>query len=126
MGITLDTGALIDLEDRGSRMAKVLHVANAAGGIRITAPAAVVAEWWRGSSRRSNGILAMFTVEPLSEHLAKLAGEALAAVPSATPVDAMVMVSAALRGDVVYTSDEADLVELRDGRFPNVRVLRVS
>lgn len=40
-------------------------------------------------------------------------------------VDALVMVSAALRGDVVYTSEEADLGRLRDLRFPNTRVLRV-
>ena len=36
----------------------------------------------------------------------------------------MVMVSAAIRGDVVYTSDEDDLVRLRE-HCPNTRVLRV-
>ena len=123
--ITLDTGALIALERRSSRMWKIVHEATLWRGI-ITAPAAVVAEWWRGASRRSDDILAMLDVEPLSERLAKLTGEALAAVPTATVVDAMVMASAALRGDVVFTSDEGDLMRLRDGHFPNVRVLRVS
>ena len=52
------------------------------------------------------------------------AGEAIAAVPSATAVDAIVMASAAQRGDVVYTSDFEDLERLRQ-RFPSVRVLRV-
>jgi hypothetical protein len=40
-------------------------------------------------------------------------------------VDAAVMASAALRGDVVYTSDVDDLEQLRE-HFPSVRVLRVS
>ena len=105
-------------------MAKVIHEATVERVI-ITVPAAVVAEWWRGSSRARDGILAMLNVEPLSERLAKLTGEALAAVQRATVIDAMVMASAALRGDVVYTSDEADLLRLRDGRFPTTRVLRV-
>jgi hypothetical protein len=123
MGITLDTGALIALERRSHRMWKIVDTTEA--GIVITVPAAVVAEWWRGGGGRREGILGMFDVEPLSERLAKLTGEALAAVKGATVVDAMVMVSAALRGDVVYTSDEADLVRLRDGHLPNTRVLRV-
>jgi hypothetical protein len=124
MGITLDTGALIALERRSLRMAKIIHEATAER-VAMTVPAAVVAEWWRGGSRRLDGILAMFNVEPLSERLAKLTGAALAAVRGASVVDAMVMVSAALRGDVVYTSDADDLVRLRDGYFPNTRVLRI-
>ena len=123
MGITLDTGALIALERRSPRMAKIIHEATAERVV-VTVPAAVVAEWWRGSSRRTGGILAMFNVEPLTERLAKLTGEALAAVEGASVVDAMVMVSAAIRGDVVYTSDEDDLVRLRE-HCPNTRVLRV-
>jgi predicted nucleic acid-binding protein len=123
MGITLDTGALIALERRSHRMWKIVDTTEA--GIVVTVPSVVVAEWWRGSSRRLEGILGMFDVEPLSERLAKLTGEALAAVKGASVVDAMVMVSAALRGDVVYTSDEDDLVRLRDARFPNTHVLRI-
>ena len=123
MGVTLDTGALIALERRSQRMWKIVDTTTA--GVVITVPSAVVAEWWRGSSRRLEGILSLFDVEPLSERLAKLTGEALAAVRGASVVDATVMVSAALRGDVVYTSDEDDLVRLRDARFPNTRVLRI-
>ncbi|MDB4936719.1 MAG: hypothetical protein JWP87_3691 [Labilithrix sp.] len=124
MGITLDTGALIAVERRSRRMAIILHEATA-DRVVITVPAAVVAEWSRVSSRARDGILAMFDVEPLSARLAELTGEALAAVPGATVVDAVVMVSAALRGDVVYTSDERDLSRLRDARFPTTRVLRI-
>lgn len=48
------------------------------------------------------------------------AGEALAAVKKAT----IVMASAALRGDVVYTSDMDDL-SLLQRHFPAVRLLAV-
>lgn len=124
MGLTFDTGALIALERREVRIRKVLDTA-LAGRVAITVPAPVVTEWWRGRGARTDAILAMVTIEQLTERLAKLAGEAIAAVPSATVVDAIVMASAASRGDVVYTSDVVDLVRLRDGRFPTVRVLPV-
>lgn len=125
MGLTFDTGALIALERRDVRMRKIVDT-SLAGRVRITVPAPVVAEWWRARSDRLDGILAMFTVEPLSTPLAKRAGEAIAAVAGASVVDAIVMASAAVRGDVVYTSDEADLVRLRDGHFRSTRVRPVS
>jgi hypothetical protein len=56
---------------------------------------------------------------------AKLAGEALASVHGATAIDAIVMASAATRGDVVFTSDVDDLERLR-AFFPRVRVLSAS
>ena len=124
MGLTFDTGALIALERRDVRMRKILDTA-LAGRVTITVPTVVVLEWWQARSVRLDGILAMYTVEALSERLAKVAGEAIAAVPGATVVDAAVMASAASRGDPVYTSDVGDLVRLRDGRFPGVRVLPV-
>lgn len=64
----------------------------------------------------------MVDVEELDDELAKVAGEAIAATPGATVIDAIVMASAARRGDLVYTSDVTDFVRLR-GFFPNVRVL---
>jgi hypothetical protein len=64
-------------------------------------------------------------VEPLSESLAKVAGEALAAVKGATPIDAIVMASAAHRGDVVYTADVPDLAKLA-GYFRAVSVLGIG
>jgi hypothetical protein len=53
-----------------------------------------------------------------------LAGEALAKTPAGTTVDAFVMAVAALRGDVVCTSDVADMEKLR-AFFPGVRVIAV-
>jgi hypothetical protein len=121
-GLTLDTGALIALEARRLRMRMHLQLAHDERRV-ITVPAPVVVEWWRGRTDVREHILASVVVEPLSERLARLAGEALAAVRGATAIDAVVMASAALRGDVVYTSDIDDL-----GRFsrffPDVRLLQ--
>jgi hypothetical protein len=93
------------------------------GRIRITVPAVVLAEWWRGQSQSS--FVAGFDIEPMTASLARTAGEALAAVPSATVIDAIVMASAARRDDVVYTSDFDDLSRLRDQHFHGVRVMGI-
>jgi predicted nucleic acid-binding protein len=53
-------------------------------------------------------------VEPLTEALAKQAGELVGRVPGSTAIDATVAVSAAQRGDTVITSDPADLQRLAD------------
>lgn len=118
--VTLDTGALIALERRRPRMWKVLQRARELGVVPIV-PADVIAEWWRGRSDVREHILASVVVEPLTERLARLAGECLARIEGATTVDAIVMASAAQRGDAVYTSDVADLERLR-AFFPPVRI----
>lgn len=120
-GITFDTGALIALERRSQRARKILERATELK-VRITVPSAVLTEWWRGRSDVRDAILAAVRVEPLSAPVAKLAGEALASVREATPIDAIVMASAAQRGDVVYTSDVDDLQKLA-AHFRAVRVL---
>jgi hypothetical protein len=88
---------------------------------KITVPVDVVGEWWRGYSDVRDAILDSVDVEPLTLRLARIAGEALAAVPGATLVDAIVVASAASRGDVIYTSDVDDLEKLRRV-FPGVRI----
>lgn len=123
-GITFDTGALIALERRGQRARKVLERATEQK-VRITVPAAVITEWWRSRNDVRERILAAVRVEPLSESLAKVAGEALAAIKGATSIDAIVMASAAQRGDVVYTADVSDLAKLA-GYFRAVRVLSIG
>lgn len=120
--LTFDTGALIALSRGDKRMRSVLLAAQERRAV-ITVPAVVVAEWWRAESKRSRLILARVTVEPLSEQLAMIAGEALAAVPGVTAIDAIVMASAAQRGDAVFTSDIDDLDRLRR-HFPDVRLFR--
>jgi len=123
-GITFDTGALIALERRGQRARQIVERALEAK-IRITVPAAVISEWWRGRSDLRERIVAAVRIEALSVGLAQLAGEALAAVKGATTIDAIVMASAAQRGDVVYSSDCDDLVRLQR-YFPVVRVLAIG
>lgn len=118
-GFTFDTGALIALERGDRRMRLVMQLART-DRVRVVVPAVVLGEWWRGPSRVRNAIAAAVVIEPLSEQLAKLAGEALAKVRGATFVDAAVMASAAQRGDVVYTSDQGDL-DLLWTHFTGVR-----
>lgn len=122
-GLTFDTGALIGLERRGQRIRRVFVTA-VRDNLRVTVPTAALVEWWRRRSDLAEEILAAVDIEPLDEGLAKVAGEALAAVPDATAVDAVVMASAARRGDVVYTSDFDDLLRLQ-AHLPAVRVLAV-
>ena len=86
--------------------------------------AVVVGEWWRGRTDVREALVASVHVEPLTRTLATLAGEAMAEVSGATTIDAFVMSSAALRGDVVITGDSVDLEKLR-AFFPGVRVLSV-
>ena len=123
-GLTFDTGALIGLEKRRHRMWKVFDTA-VHDRAAITVPTVVLTEWWRGAEggKHRDLILRSLRVEPLDEQTAKLAGVAIGRISGATSVDAVVMASAALRGDVVYTSDIEDLERLR-AFFPGVRLLR--
>jgi predicted nucleic acid-binding protein len=75
----------------------------------ITIPAAVVAEWSRGTHR---ALLESGSLEALTPELAEHAGELLAKTSKSNAVDATVIASAALRGDLVVTGDEHDLREL--------------
>jgi predicted nucleic acid-binding protein len=111
-GLTLGTGALIALERGDKRMRARLMAAEQDGEL-ITVPSVVLGEWWRGDSDRQRAILEAVDVEPISEELAKRAGRAIAALPGASVFNALVMASAAQRGDVVYSSDVENLVRLR-------------
>jgi hypothetical protein len=72
-------------------------------------------------------LLRSVRVESLEKHLAMMAGVALGLVRGATAIDAIVMASAATRGDTLYTSDLADLETLRAcvRRFAGVQLVRV-
>lgn len=122
-GITFDTGALIALERRRSRISHVYTTA-VEDGLIVTVPAVAVTEWWRGRTDVRERILRGLRIEPLDLTLSQLAGKAVAAVKGASAIDAIVMASAARRGDIVYTTDFDDLTALRT-HFPTVRVLSV-
>lgn len=124
-GVTFDTGVLIALERRKLRALEI-HERLGELGVSINVPWAVLTEWWRGRTDLRETILRSVNVEIPTVELAKLAGLALAksrAKPAPT-IDAIVMASAALRGDIVYTTDVTDLERLRSF-FPSVRVLGV-
>lgn len=121
--LTFDTGALVALERRKQRMTDVFVRARQER-LPVIVPAVAVAEWWRGRTDIRARILAGVLVESLDDALARLAGDALAAVSDATMADAVIMASAARRGSIVYTSDVHDLERLR-AFFPSVRVLGV-
>ena len=123
IGLTLDTGALIALERRRTRVTALLRAAREDGAV-ITVPANVVAEWWRGRTDLRESILDAVVVEPTDGAMARKIGETLASIRGATLVDATVMVSAATRGDVVLTADVEHFTALAT-RFPSVRVLTV-
>ena len=120
---TLDTGALIALERRRQRMLGILKIAKV-DRIPLVVPSMCIAEWWRGRSDVREKVLAAVIVEHTNDVLVRLTGEALAMVPTATCIDAMVMATAARRGGVVFTSDVADFMRLQTA-FPSVRVLGV-
>ena len=110
-GVTFDTGVLIGLERRHAGALALLKACKLSRAV-ITIPASVVAEWWRGSHR---AVLETGVVEPLSPELAEVAGLLLAATGRNNSVDAVVVASAARRGDIVATADVHDLRELARG-----------
>lgn len=122
--MTYDTGMLIALERRKPRAMAIHQWLLEEESLRVLVPWAVVVEFWRGRSDRREKVLESVEVELPTLSLAKIAGEALAAVRGSTLVDAIVMSSAASRGDVVYTSDIDDLTRLQT-YFPSVRVLGI-
>jgi hypothetical protein len=123
-GLTLDSGALIGFERRDRRTLTHIKLAQRLG-YELTVPTPVIVEVWRGGSRsaRIASLLEACIIEPLLPDLARVAGEAIAAVKGATVVDAVVMASAARRGDRVLTSDFDDLDRMRP-YFPTVRLLQ--
>ena len=121
-GLTLDAGALIAFERGEERVRLILRRASA-GDRPITVPATVVAEAWRGGRRRwLADLLDLAVVEPLTDALARSAGELLARTGTSNAIDATVAVSAAQRGDIIVTSDPDDMQLFADD-LPAVRVL---
>lgn len=132
-GLTLDTGALIALEratiSGGHTRIAAIWRAALSDGLRITVPTPVVLEWWRDQRGPAARLLDRMVIEPLTYELARIAGSALAKVPRTrmrpSPVDAVVVASAAQRGDIIYTSDVEDLSRVSVAAFPSVRILAI-
>ena len=116
-GVTLDTGVLIALERR-QRRALALWADWTPSMATLTVPAVVIAEWWRDRQWDAARWLGGVDVEAVDETLARLR------LGREHTIDAIVMASAAQRGDTLYTSDFDDMARLAT-RFPSVRVLGV-
>ena len=131
-GLTLDTGALLALERHRRDMVKVVEMARLADGGRITVPANVMTEWWRGRTDRRDYVREMFVVQGVDEEIAKLAGEALAWLKHGrartddhVTIDATVMATAALYGPNLYTGDFDDMDRF-SGFFPSVKLFGLT
>lgn len=140
MGVTLDTGALIALESlaggaTGNRTAHKLAALLAQRPVVVTTPAVVVGEWWREQRGPAAKLLdaRRIQVEDVTRSIAERAGRVLAAIKDRKRtdrerlllVDAIVVVTAAARGNVIYTSDVEDLERLRTAGSFDVKIFHV-
>ena len=114
-GITLDAGALIALDRGASRMIALLERAlTSKRTFRV--PAGSLGQVW--SDGRTQANLARFLrsreveVIPLDESLARSCGELCGSRGTSDVTDASVVIVARQHGDVIITSDAADLRRL--------------
>jgi hypothetical protein len=114
-GVTFDAGALVALERNDREMWAALKRL-AIDGTPPTVPTVVLSQVWRDGARQANLARALkhCHLEPLSEELAREAGELCQRSHTADIVDAVVVVSAARRSDIIITSDRGDLQHLAD------------
>jgi predicted nucleic acid-binding protein len=126
-GLTLDTGALIQLEKR-NRPTWALLEAALGEGIPVRIPAAVVAEFWHGAHGRGVTALVEAATIPDTQKDAQRAGVALVRTgrgrrgPSV--VDALVAAIASAHGDTVLTTDPGDLRVLAQ-HFRGLKVIAI-
>ncbi len=123
-GATCDAGMLVAL-DRNERRAWVIRLVES--GETPTVPTVVTAQAWRHDQRQARLAQALRSCrsEPLSDESAKKTGELIRRSQTADIVDAAVVVSAARRGDDVWTSDVAGLEHLAQHVARGLRIIRV-
>jgi hypothetical protein len=118
-GVTYDTGALIAAE-RNDRRMWALHAGFLAEEVAPVVSAPVLAETWRGGPRQANLVrmLAMCTVEWMTEDQARQVGVLAGRSGHDDVVDVTVVEGALRRGDAVVTSNREHLekVEQAAGR----------
>lgn len=111
-GLTLDAGALIAAE-KNSRELWALWKLAIQRDARITVPAVVLAQTWRGDSPALARLLPACVVELVDEPAAKRIAAFLGRTRQSDVVDAAVVVGALARGDTILTSDPEDIRRLR-------------
>ncbi len=106
---TLDSGALI-AADRGDRRFWTFQEEIDLDADLLTVPTVVLAQVWRGA-RNANVVRALrgCAVEELDPDLARAAGILCGRAGTNDAIDAIVVASAARRGDHIVTTDPADL-----------------
>ncbi|WP_239382729.1 MULTISPECIES: type II toxin-antitoxin system VapC family toxin [unclassified Frankia] len=121
MNLLYDAGALVAGERDDERM-WARHIKALAGGITPAVPAPVIWQVWRDGARQARlaRLLRGCLVEPVDHMTARAVGELLGRSRTSDGVDAIVALSAARHGGVVYTSDPGDLQHLA-GHLPNAR-----
>jgi predicted nucleic acid-binding protein len=108
-GVTYDAGALIAAE-RDSSSLWALHRRTLEREMRPTVSTTVLGQVWRGGRQaRLSRLLHGCRIEPLTEADARSAGEALGASGEYDLIDAVVVVTALARGDLIVTGDPEDL-----------------
>lgn len=116
--LIFDAGPLIAF-DRGDTVARGVVRRALARGSTIVVPAAVLAQVWRDPRRQARLARLIASeatqVDSLDRETAKTVGVICGRSDTADVVDASVVLSARLRGAVVFTSDAADLLRIDPG-----------
>jgi predicted nucleic acid-binding protein len=112
VSIVLDSGALIALERNDKSMWTALKLA-ALGNEDVLVPSAALAEVWRGRPKQARLSSALqFCVFSSFDAVARAVGELCGRARTEDIADAQVAIVAATHGDVLYTSDPADMKRL--------------
>lgn len=111
-GLTYDTGALVAAE-RNDRELWALHKWALSAGLRPTVPAGVLGQGWRGGPQAQlSRLLKGCRIEDLDESRSRAAGRLCGLSDTSDIIDSAVVAGAVARGDVVVTSDLADIDHL--------------
>jgi predicted nucleic acid-binding protein len=100
-----------------------LHLRTLDNKERLTVSAGVLGQVWRGGPQAQlSRLLRGCDVESLTEHDARMAGAALSKSGSSDLIDAVVVVTALARGDLVVTSDPDDLTRIASAVNGNLMI----
>jgi predicted nucleic acid-binding protein len=124
-GLLYDTAALI-AAGRDDRTLWAIHRLALRRRLPVTVPAVALAQAWRGGPQPSlSRLLAGCRVEPVTEEDARRAGLACGKARTSDVVDALVVVTAIRRDDVVLTGDARDLSRLATALGARLRILEL-
>lgn len=126
MTVILDAGAFLAVERSDREIVALLKAELVAGRVPVT-HGGVVGQVWRGGAGKQANVarlLRAVEVAPLDDQLGRRAGRLLAATRTSDVIDAA-LVSLAVDGDVVLTSDVGHLKVLAEAADLHVDLLGV-